>query len=147
MKRVLLSCREARQEDSLTVRKGMDNYILTNIMTQQRKIPIVNFHDNCVTLENLLDRLQIPDYLKYKGECLKEFCGLTKKQLKARLRNTLLVQEGISTGFDRQDIGYQVYANAKSLYICLFTADGLCCEVYHIPDWMNINMKRLMGQN
>lgn len=116
-------------------------------MIQRKKVPIVNFHDNCITLEDLLDRLQIPDDLKYKGECLKEFCGLTQKQLKAKLRNTLLVQEGISTGFDRQDIWYQVYANAKDLYICLFIAEDWCCKVYHIPDWMSMNMKRLMGQN
>lgn len=116
-------------------------------MTQQRKVPIVNFHDNCVTLEDLLDRLRIPDESKYKGEGLDEFCGLTKKQLKARLRNALLVQEGVSTGFDRQDIWYQVYANAKDLYICLFINEDWCCEVYHIPEWADRSMKALILKN
>lgn len=107
--------------------------------TPRKKVPVVNFTDNCITFKDLLDRLEIPEELQYKGESLEDPYRLTQQQIKETLKNTELLQKGKIIESDEEYLSYQVYGDLRNLYICLFTENNQCCEVYRIRDWYDLS--------
>lgn len=88
--------------------------------TPRKKVPVVNFTDNCVTFKDLLDRLEIPEEFQYKGEFLENLYRLTQKQIKGTLKNMEFLQEGKIIESDEEYLSYpqNTYAfNKKHVHL------------------------------
>lgn len=93
----------------------------------------VHFPHIPLTLEAVFTRFGMPRRLQKKRILIHQFDGLTKGEVRERLKMTFL-QEG-ELRLDRC-VWYQVYGNLRGLYVCLFAEDHRCIETYFFKGWV-----------